>query len=205
MRPLLLLASLLLLSACASTGEPAAATAPTASAVPPPTPPAATPPRFEPLRPGLLAGGQPTAADLVSLQARGVHTVIDLRGATEDRGYDEEAEAHRLGLAYVALPINGKDGITPANAHALRELLERHGDGVLLHCASGNRVGALLALDAASNGMPREQALSLGRKAGLKSLEPIVLEQLHEPAPAKAATRCADPATAPQTGSEEAC
>lgn len=204
MRPLLL-PSLLLLSACASTGEPATATMSTPSAARAPESPAATVSRFEHLRPGLLAGGQPTAADLAGLQAQGVHTVIDLRGTAEERGYDEAAEARRLGLAYVALPINGKDAITPANARALRELLEQHGDGVLLHCASGNRVGALLALDAADAGMPREQALSLGRRAGLKSLEPVVLEQLPAPAPANAAAGCRDPNATPRTGSGEAC
>ncbi len=134
---------------------------------------------FAELRPGLHAGGQPTARDLAALQARGVRTVIDLRGAGEDRGFDEAAEARRLGMDYIALPIAGKDDITPANARALHALLREHGDGVLLHCASGNRAGALLALGAAyEDGASPEAALDLGRRAGLKSLEPVVAEKL---------------------------
>lgn len=132
-------------------------------------------------QPGLHTGGQPLQDDLARLKSEGVRTVIDLRGAQEDRGYDEAAEARRLGLAYIALPIAGKDDVTPANAKALGELLKAQDGDVLLHCASGNRVGALLALDAAARGIPREDALELGRKAGLKSLEPVVVEQLGKP------------------------
>lgn len=127
---------------------------------------------------GLHTGGQPTAEDLQRLKDEGVRTVIDLRGPTEDRGYDEAAEARRLGLAYIALPISGKDDIDAENARALHALLQDHEGGVLLHCASGNRVGALLALDAAAQGASREEALELGRQAGLKSLESVVVERL---------------------------
>lgn len=132
-------------------------------------------------QPGLHTGGQPSQEDLAQLQSAGVRTVIDLRGTQEDRGYDESAEARRLGMAYIALPIAGKDDITPANAKALGDLLRAQDGDVLLHCASGNRVGALLALDAAAHGVPREEALELGRKAGLKSLELVVVEQLGKP------------------------
>ena len=193
MRPVLLLPSLLLLAACTSTGTPPAAAVATPTASPAATAaPAAT--QFIEVLPGLHAGGQPTTADLARLQAQGVHTVIDLRGEAENRGYDEAAAARHLGLTYVALPIAGADAITPANAAALRALLDEHGDGVLLHCASGNRVGALLALDGLHAGLPREQALALGRKAGLKSLEPAVVEKMDE-----ASARC------PDTQSGKAC
>lgn len=129
-------------------------------------------------RPGLHTGGQPTAQDLADLRAQGVATIIDLRGADEDRGYAAAAEAQRLGLRYVVLPIAGKDDITPANAARLQALLDASGDGVLLHCASGNRVGALLALAAQQQGKSVEEALQIGRDAGLKSLEPVVAERL---------------------------
>jgi uncharacterized protein (TIGR01244 family) len=132
-------------------------------------------------QPGLHTGGQPSQEDLARFKSEGVRTVIDLRGRQEDRGYDEAAAARRMGMTYIALPITGKDDITPAKAKALGELLTAQDGDVLLHCASGNRVGALLALDAAARGIPREEALELGRKAGLKSLEPVVVEQLGKP------------------------
>jgi uncharacterized protein (TIGR01244 family) len=135
---------------------------------------------------GLHTGGQPTAEDLQRLKDEGVRTVIDLRGPQEARGYDEAGEAKALGLAYVALPISGKDDINAENARALHALLRDREGGVLLHCASGNRVGALLALGAAQiDGLPADEALALGRAAGLKSLEPVVVEQLATPTPAE--------------------
>lgn len=134
---------------------------------------------FSQPRPGLHTGGQPTAEQLDRFAAQGVRTVIDLRGPGEDRGYDEAAAAARLGLRYERLPIGGPEDLTPANTTALQRLLQ-DGDGeVLLHCASGNRVGALLALMAQQQeGASREQALQLGREAGLKSLTPVVEEKL---------------------------
>ena len=133
-------------------------------------------------RPGLHTGGQPALDDLARLRAEGVRTVIDLRGPQEERGYDEAAEARRLGMEYVAMPIAGKDDLTPENAKALHALLKQREGGVLLHCASGNRVGALLALGAAQvDGASTEEALALGRAAGLKSLEPAVVERLAPP------------------------
>ena len=194
MRALLLAPSLLLLAACASVGPPSATMAPAPPAAATASGPSAT--RFTEVLPGVRAGGQPTAADLASLQALGVHTVIDLRGEGEDRGYDEAAEARRLGLDYVALPIAGKDAVTPANAQALQALLAGHGDGVLLHCATGNRAGALLALGAAMKGMSHEDALALGRKAGLTAMEPLAVERLQQLDATRCDTRDGEPGKA---------
>jgi len=135
------------------------------------------------LRPGLYVGGQPDAAQLRELAARGVTTVIDLRGTEEARGYDEMAAVRELGLHYVALPIDGAAAITAANARALQHALDASEGPVLLHCASGNRVGALLALAAHQAGASEEASLAQGRAAGLRSLEPVVRQQLHDGEP----------------------
>lgn len=133
---------------------------------------------FSQPRPGLHTGGQPTSEQLAELARDGVRTVIDLRGTNEDRGFDERAKAESLGLHYIALPINGADDLTPTNATALRQALG-NGEDVLLHCGSGNRVGALLAINAVLNeGATQEEALALGREAGLTSMEAAVIERL---------------------------
>lgn len=135
-------------------------------------------------RPGLHTGGQPTAADLAALSRQGVRTVIDLRSDDEDRGFDEAADVKSHGMRYLRLPIGGAGDVTPANASALKQALDQSGDGVLLHCASGNRVGALLALMAAQHeNATTEEALELGKRAGMKSLEPVVVERLRTPSP----------------------
>lgn len=135
-------------------------------------------------RPGLYTAGQPSAQQLRQAAANGVTTVIDLRRPDEQRGYDEAAEAEQLGLRYVRLPIGGAADITEANARTLDRILKQDSGKTLLHCASGNRVGALLALARARvDGASTGQALQLGRDAGLTSLEPLVRAALEQTQP----------------------
>lgn len=127
----------------------------------------------------LLTGGQPDAQQLQDAAKAGVTTVIDLRAPQEERGYDEQATAEKLGLRYVRLPINGAGDINEANARTLDRLLKQDAGMTLLHCASGNRAGALLALARARvEGASNEDALQFGRDAGLGSLEPLVRKAL---------------------------
>ena len=49
-----------------------------------------------------------------------------------------------------------------------------------MHCGSGNRAGALLALREKLNGAENGAALEFGREAGLTRLEPVVIERLEE-------------------------
>ena len=75
----------------------------------------------------------------------------------------------------------GAGDLTPANVALLAAALEGHGEQhrALLHCASGNRAGALLALEQAQqDGLPAAQALALGKAAGLTHLEPAVRKAL---------------------------
>lgn len=132
----------------------------------------------------VYTGGQPSQNQLHDAAAAGVRTVIDLRQPGENRGYDESASAAALGLRYVTLPIAGASGITADNARALEQALTAaRADGpVLLHCASGNRVGALLALiHAQREGGSNEAAIELGRKAGMTSLEATARAALAAP------------------------
>jgi uncharacterized protein (TIGR01244 family) len=131
--------------------------------------------------PGLLSGGQPSAGDLEWAARNGYRTVINLRtpGETSDIA-DEEGLVGDLGMSYVSLPIAGAEGITGENATALAELLDDEGaQPILLHCGSGNRIGALLALKAHElDGLPPDEALEFGKASGLTRLEPLVREKL---------------------------
>jgi uncharacterized protein (TIGR01244 family) len=120
---------------------------------------------------GLYTSGQPTEAQLHQAAAAGITTVIDLRQPSEDRGFDETGSATALGLHYIRIPVAGAAGLTPANVQALQAALAGANGPVLLHCASGNRVGALLALMKAQQGVPADEALQFGRAAGMTSLE----------------------------------
>ncbi|EED37656.1 MULTISPECIES: fused DSP-PTPase phosphatase/NAD kinase-like protein [Stenotrophomonas] len=135
------------------------------------------------VRPGLYAGGQPSGTQLRALAAQGVRTVIDLRQPDEDRGFDEAGVAESLGLRYVRIPVAGADGLDAANLRAVHQALQQSAGPVLLHCASGNRAGAVLGLVTAhyEHASP-EQALQLGQRAGLTSLEATTRQRLAAPA-----------------------
>ena len=124
------------------------------------------------------AAGQPTPQHLADLAREGVRTVINLRGPEEPVEYDEAAEAARLGLRYVTLPVTGPADLDRDRVRQFGRALDeaRREGGVLIHCASSNRVGAMVALDETLNrGCELAEALERGRAAGLKTLEPAVV------------------------------
>lgn len=127
---------------------------------------------------GDVSSGQPSAAQLDTLAEKGFVAVIDLRGPGEDRGYAEAAAVEAAGLEYSALPITGADAVTVENARKLGAMLDSIDGPALVHCGSGNRVGALVALLEADRGASAEDALEAGRAAGLTRLEGLVREQL---------------------------
>lgn len=131
---------------------------------------------------GLYTGGQPDAQAWPALAAAGVTTVVNLRSADEMQGDDEADAVRALGMHYVSIPVAGAADVDTAHAARLHRALAAAPGKVLVHCASGNRVGALLAIDAArANDGDVERAIAYGRAAGLTSLEPRVREVLAAP------------------------
>lgn len=135
---------------------------------------------------GLLSGGQPTKEQIEAAAQAGYGTVINMRG-TKEPGFEWEAKlVEQLGMKYEHLPVTGKDSLTRdqivhINA-VLTAALEK--GPVLLHCASGNRIGAVMALRAAwVDGMDPEKALAYGRASGMTRTEGMTRELLGLPAP----------------------
>ena len=139
--------------------------------------------------PRLLTGGQPSDEQLEALAAAGYRTIVDLRPEGEKGApADEPERVVALGMRYVRIPIAGAGDLTEESSRALDEVLDREDAyPAVVHCASGNRVGALLALRAARlEGAAPEAALELGLDAGLTRLEPAVRALLGlPPAPAE--------------------
>lgn len=129
--------------------------------------------------PHLLTGGQPTLANLEQAAADGYALVVNLR-TPDEMSWDEASAAHKLAMDYLNIPVGGPADINRANAQALDAALRAAGDRpVILHCASGNRAGALLALRAGLlDGASTDDALKLGKAAGLTGLEGRVKEVL---------------------------
>jgi len=130
---------------------------------------------------GITAAGQPDVNVLRIFADSGYVAVVDMRAADEDRGMDDEKGiVEDFGLEYVAFPIGSEDEISFDKARELDELIQSYDGPVLVHCASSNRVGALLALRHSLNGATDEEALQHGRDGGLTRLEPIVVKRLNE-------------------------
>ena len=124
------------------------------------------------VEPGLVTGGQPEARHLEALAAAGGGIVLDVRDAMEPRSFDEPAQARRLGLDYVNVPV------TPGSLSD--ETLERipgvlrgaGGRTVFFHCGSGNRVGgALIPWLMLDRGLDEEAAVEQAMRVGLRSPE----------------------------------
>lgn len=120
----------------------------------------------------LHGSGQPSAEALTRLRAAGVKTVIDLRPDAETPDLDEKALVEASGVAYRSLPIAGKSSLTKENVNTFDRLLAESGeDEVLMHCASGNRVGAMMALRARwVQGKSADEAMAIGKAAGMTGL-----------------------------------
>jgi len=128
---------------------------------------------------GITSSGQPDAKSLKVFADSGYAVVIDMRGPDEDRGMDDFPGAvAATGMEYVVFPVVGKDAISFETAKELDELLLGIDGPVLMHCGSGNRVGAVLALRESLNGADDEAAIAYGRDAGMTRLEPLVREVL---------------------------
>ena len=126
-------------------------------------------------RPGLCTCGQPGIGAWGPLARAGVSTVVNLRPQSELPGRDEAAEVVASGLAYLHIPVRDADDLTREAAAALQKVLISSPPNVLVHCSSGNRAGALLALAEAWYGSGDiDNALALGRDAGMTALEPSV-------------------------------
>jgi len=127
---------------------------------------------------GVTSTGQPDEAALKIFADSGYVAVIDLRTAKEERGIDEATVVEAAGMEYVSLPIASASAVNFENATKLDEYLASFDGPVVVHCAAGNRVGALLALRQSQKGDDDETAIAYGKRGGLTRLEPRVREVL---------------------------
>jgi uncharacterized protein (TIGR01244 family) len=128
---------------------------------------------------GITSSGQPDEEALRVFADSGYSVVIDMRGPDEDRGMDDfEGAVEATGMEYLAFPVVGADQVSFETAAKLDEVLQGIDGPVLMHCGSGNRVGAVLALRQSLNGAADEESIEFGKDAGMTRLEPRVREVL---------------------------
>ena len=190
-RPILLVALMATAITIACGGDPPATPAPAATA-----PDSSSADALVPIRnartpiEGVLSGGQPTPEQIEAAAQAGFRTVINIRTAGEPGFEWEKAAVEGLGMTYVHIPVGGEESFTretiAAIDGALREARAR--GPVLYHCASGNRIGATLALRAAwVDGAPPQDAWDFGIASGMTGAADMTRRLLGLPAASPAA------------------
>lgn len=115
--------------------------------------------------------GQPSRSDFEFLAKEGFKTVISLRTAGEI-SWDEKQVVESTGMSFVAIPFRDPKDLTDEVFDKSREILRSAGpnQGVCLHCASSNRVGAIWLVHRVLDGrMAIEQAREEAARVGLRN------------------------------------
>jgi protein tyrosine phosphatase (PTP) superfamily phosphohydrolase (DUF442 family) len=117
----------------------------------------------------LYISEQPDAATFDTARDNKVSVVINLRSPSEF-DWDEALAAKNAGLTYYNVSISGTgDSFDPLAIEKISKLVEQHKDDkILLHCSSGNRAGAWLAIHMVEDHHTDiETAITLAKKTGI--------------------------------------
>lgn len=119
---------------------------------------------------------------VAGLARAGIDVVINLQ-PDEELSFDESAAVERAGMQYEQLSISGAADLKQLKILAFDNILRQyHGKKIALHCGSGNRVGAAIALRAGwLRGRKMDTAMERGRSHGLTKLEDEVFKRLLVP------------------------
>ncbi|GAF54727.1 LOW QUALITY PROTEIN: hypothetical protein JCM18901_317 [Psychrobacter sp. JCM 18901] len=120
---------------------------------------------------------------VAALAKAGVELVINLQ-PDDELSFDEASAVEQAGMHYEQLPISGAKELKQLKILAFDNVLRQyHGKKkVAMHCGSGNRVGAAIALRAGwLRGRKMDTAMERGRSHGLTKLEQEVHNRLLVP------------------------
>lgn len=119
---------------------------------------------------------------VAALAKAGVELVVNLQ-PDDELSFDESAAVERAGMHYEQLPISGAADLKQLKILAFDNILrQHHGKKIAIHCGSGNRVGAAIALRAGwLRGRKMDTAMERGRSHGLTKLEDEVFKRLLVP------------------------
>ncbi len=134
-------------------------------------------PNFQVPFDSVLTGGQPTFDQIKQAAETGFKAVINLRTDKELPDPAQELTwVEGSGMKYFHIPVSVPEGLTPQKTKVFADVLSKPENyPLIVHCKSGNRVGAMFALKAFHiDEMEIEEALLIGERAGLTKLAPTV-------------------------------
>ena len=126
---------------------------------------------------GTITGGEPQPDVFDALKAAGFTSLISLRGVGESAQDRDLFESQ--GFQFQHLPVSGAADLMGDFVNRFERALNNAQGKTVVFCATGNRVGAAYALHACqARSMTIEEAVALGKNAGLTRLEPFVRQTL---------------------------
>ena len=134
-------------------------------------------PNFQVPLDGVLTGGQPTVDQIKQAAETGFKAVVNLRTDNELPDPAQELTwVEGSGMKYFHIPISVPEDLTPQKTKVFVDVLSKPENyPLIIHCKSGNRVGAMFALKAFHiDEKEIEEALLIGKMAGLTKLAPTV-------------------------------
>lgn len=130
-----------------------------------------------PIADNLAVTGQIDRADLADFAKAGYQTIINNRPDGEEFGQlssnEARAEAERLGLTYVYLPVTGAT-LTRDTVAAFEDAVRTASGPIVAHCRSGTRCYLLWALGQALNGGGDPQSLVAQARAKGYDISPLL-------------------------------
>lgn len=129
-----------------------------------------------------VVAGELSPQMIEQIAQAGIEHIINLQAETE-LSFDEKSVVEAAGMSYTHLPISGAEDLKQVNLLEFDKALRtHHGKKTLLHCGSGNRVGACIALRAGwLRGRKMDTAIERGKEHGLNELEEEVRMRLLVP------------------------
>ena len=118
----------------------------------------------------LATSGSLNEGSVQELAQHGFKTIIDLRTEAEGTA-SEKTAVESAGMTYINIPVTGA-GVDAEQLATFINAFEQAATPVLLHCASGNRAGAMWTTYRLHKGIAADIAFGEGRTAGMQpSLE----------------------------------
>lgn len=122
---------------------------------------------YHKLKPRIATAGLLMNGAVGELKALGFTSILDLRGPAEGTEIEKQA-ATAAGLRYFNVPVTNGLPSEAQIAEFGRLVEDPASYPIIVHCASGKRVGAMWALYRAHKRAPVSVALEEGRTAGLR-------------------------------------
>lgn len=127
----------------------------------------------------VFISGQPTMEGLKRMKAKGVTTIVSFRTPHEMDNretipFDEAAEAEKLGLKFIHIPLGGEDyPYTPEAVATFAAAMEKLEGKALVHCASAYRASHVWSAYLTKyHGMEVNEAVAHGRAANM-GIQPV--------------------------------